>query len=117
MKDMAKAKQMILDGIRDHIVSHISGKNTAKKMWDALSRLYQNPSNQRKMFLKEKLSNARMQKGEGIDLFLTKIQDIWDELAAIGEAPQDTQLVHLALNNVSKEWEIFIQGILGRDTL
>jgi len=40
------------------------------------------------MFLKEKLQNGRMQKGEGIDPFLTGIQYIWDQLAAIGEAPQ-----------------------------
>jgi len=58
-----------------------------------------------------------MQKGEGIDPFLTTIQDIQDQLVVIGEAPQDTKLVCLALNNVSKDWEIFVQGILGQDTL
>lgn len=36
-KEMAKAKWLILDGVRDYIVSHISDKGTAKKMWDALN--------------------------------------------------------------------------------
>ena len=31
-KDMAKAKRLILDEVRDHIVSHISSKGTAKEM-------------------------------------------------------------------------------------
>jgi len=39
--EMAKTKRMILDGVKDHIVCHIAGKNTAKEMWDALSTLYQ----------------------------------------------------------------------------
>ena len=43
-KDMAKAKTLILDGVRDHIVSHISGKRTAKEMWDALATLYEGSS-------------------------------------------------------------------------
>lgn len=42
-----------------------------------------------KMFLKEKLRNTRMQKGEGILPFLTIVQDIQDELTTIGEAYQD----------------------------
>jgi len=42
-KEMENMKRMILDGVRDHRVSHISGKNTTKEMWDALSEIYQNP--------------------------------------------------------------------------
>jgi len=41
---MAKAKRMILDGVRDHIVSHLAGKNISKEMWDAVATLFQNPS-------------------------------------------------------------------------
>lgn len=58
--EMAKAKRLILDGVRDHIVSHVAIKNMAKEMWDALTSLHQNPSEQWKMFLKEKLRNVLM---------------------------------------------------------
>lgn len=50
-KEMEKAKRMILDGVWDHIVSHISSKNISKQMCDALAQLYHNPSEHRKMFL------------------------------------------------------------------
>ena len=116
-REMPKVKQMILDGIWDHLVSHVAEKGTTKEKWYALSELFQISSEQRKMFLKEKLRNVRMKKGEGIDPFLNKIQDIWDQLGAIGEEPQTIELVHFSLNSVSKEWEIFIQGIFGRDKL
>lgn len=39
-KDMVRAKQLILDEVWDHIVSHIVGKDIAKQMWDALSTLH-----------------------------------------------------------------------------
>jgi len=70
---MAKEKQIILDGVRDHIVSHISEQDMAKEMWDSLFTLYQSSSEQRKMFLQEKLRSVRMQKGERIDGSCTRI--------------------------------------------
>ena len=43
-KDMAKGKQLMLDGIQDHKVSHLATKNTTKEMWDVIATLFQNPS-------------------------------------------------------------------------
>lgn len=40
-KNMAKDKLLILYGVKDRIVSHISIKGTTKEMWDALAMLYQ----------------------------------------------------------------------------
>ena len=41
---MVRVKQLILDGVRDHIVPHVVDKGIAKEMWDALSMLYQGSS-------------------------------------------------------------------------
>ena len=38
---MAKAKSIILNGVKDHVVQHIAEKETTKEMWDALKKLYQ----------------------------------------------------------------------------
>lgn len=54
-KKMAGAKRLILDGVKDHVVSHIASKDIAKQMWNALSTLYQGTSKQQKMYLEEKL--------------------------------------------------------------
>ena len=37
---MAKAKCIILDGVKDHVVLHIVQKNTTKEMWDTLMTSY-----------------------------------------------------------------------------
>lgn len=46
---MENAKRMILDGVKEHIDSHVAGKNTAREMWEALSLLYEGTSEQRKI--------------------------------------------------------------------
>ena len=75
---MAKAKRMILDGVKDHIVSHVVGYNIAREMWEALSLLYEGTSEQWKMYLDKKLRLFQMRKGEHISPFLTRIQEIQD---------------------------------------
>lgn len=73
---MVKAKRLILDGVRDHVVCHITGKGKTKEMWDSLATLYQGSSEKRKMYLEEKLRSTRMEKGERIDPFLSKLQEV-----------------------------------------
>lgn len=41
MEEMARAKRFILDGVRDHVLSHIAGKDIARQMWEALATLYE----------------------------------------------------------------------------
>ena len=38
----AKAKLIILDGVKDHLIPHITRKDTAWDMWEALKVLLQN---------------------------------------------------------------------------
>ncbi len=54
-KEMARAMRLILDGVKDHSVSHIDGKGTSREMWETLSTLYQGTSEQRKIYLEEKM--------------------------------------------------------------
>jgi len=67
------------------------------------------------MYLEQKLRSTQMQKGEGIDSFLMKLQETRDELAVMGSTTQVSQLVRLALNSVSNEWQVFVRSILGRE--
>ena len=35
-----KAKRIILDGVKDHVVPHLFRKKTVREMWEALTTLY-----------------------------------------------------------------------------
>ena len=58
-----------------------------------------------------------MKKGQLIDTFLEELNEIRDQLTAIGATPDQELMVRTALNVVSEEWEVFVQSILGRGTL
>lgn len=58
----AKGKRLILDGIEDHVIPHVRGKDHAFEMWEALTNLYQSSNENQKMVLKEKLKAIKMNK-------------------------------------------------------
>jgi hypothetical protein len=40
-KKSIKAKRIILDAIKDHLIPHLTGKTNAYEMWESLTKLYQ----------------------------------------------------------------------------
>lgn len=113
----ARDKRLIMDGVKDHVVTHIAKKNTANEMWTTLTSMYQGTSVQRRMLVENQLRLFQMHKGEEIDPFLIRLKAIRDQLAAMGATLDEGLLVRTALNAISEEWETFVQGILGRATL
>ena len=105
---MARAKCIILDGVKDHIVPHIAEKNTTKEMRDTLTTFCQGTFVQQKMLLENQLLSYQLQKGEKIDLFLLRLQEIRDQLTSMGATPDQEFIVRIALNAVSEEWETFV---------
>jgi hypothetical protein len=112
-----KARRIIVDGVKDHIIPHLSGKKTAKDMWEALVKLYQSDNQSRKMLLREKLRSTKMAKGELVVTYLTKFTRIRDELAVVGEKVDETELVRTALNGFTEQWEVFVRGVVARENL
>eukprot|EP00253_Pinus_taeda_P003126 PITA_03126 len=76
----AKAKCLILDGVKDYVIPHIVEKNTIREMWEVLATLYQGSSVQRKMLLENQLRSYQMQNGEQIDQFLLSWEEMWATL-------------------------------------
>ena len=96
-----KGKRLILDGIKDHCIPHARGKSNAHEIWTALSNIYQSTNENQTMVLKEKLKNIKMGNGSAAG-YLTKITNVRDELAAIGEAIPPTELVQIAVNGLPR---------------
>ena len=71
--EQGKPKRLILNGVQDHVVSHVQGKDTTREMWEAWSFLYAGSSEQRKMYLEQNLQRTLMQKGEGVNLYLQRL--------------------------------------------
>lgn len=64
-----------------------------------------------KLSLNNKLRNIKMTKSYAMTSYLLKINQLKDELVAIGDKIEDLELVTVALNGFLSPWEPFIQGI------
>lgn len=116
-KKNIKAKRIILDSVKDHIILHVSGRDFAYLMWESLSNLYQSLNQNRKMVLREKLRSTRMAKGELVTAYLTRVSQVRDELATMGEIVDSAELIKVALNGFSKTSETFVHGIVARENM
>jgi hypothetical protein len=67
------------------------------------------------MLLQEKLRGTKMTKIDLVASFLTRFSQIRDELAAVGEIMDPSELVRTTLNGFSKPWERFVRGIVARE--
>ena len=71
-KKVAKCRRILLEGVKDHIVSSLHGKFTPLLMWKALTNLFQSRSDQRKLALKDKLKKIKMEKNDTIPVYLDR---------------------------------------------
>ena len=101
-KCVARARRILLEGVRDHIVSSLHGKETPFLMWKILKDLYQNNRNQRKLVLKDKLWKIKCEKGDTISTYLNKLTTCRDELGSVGITTVDDDMVSLSLLSLPK---------------
>ena len=97
-----KAKKVLLDFVKDHLIHHISEKKTTNDMYDALVGLYQSGNTNRKLILRHKLWFVEMSKADTVASYLMRITQIRDQLVAIGEAVDDIMLVNVELNGLPR---------------
>eukprot|EP00253_Pinus_taeda_P006682 PITA_06682 len=116
-KKTTKFRRILLEGVRDHIVSNLHGKATPYLMWKAMKNLYQSKSDQRKLALKDKLRNIKCEKGNNMPKYLTKFTQCRDELGSVGVTVDDEDLVSLALLGLPKSWHSYQDSVNGWEKL
>ena len=65
----------------------------AKEYFDTLTNLYEKKAPSQKRVLKKRLRILKMNKDEGVGCFFTKIEQVKDQLTAIGITMDDDDLV------------------------
>jgi hypothetical protein len=114
-KKVEKARRILLEGVRDHIVSIIHGKATPYAMCKYFMDLFQNNRDHRKLVLKDKLRKINMEKGDSIPKYLMKFFQCRDELGSVGIKFIDDDLVSLALLGLPKSWYNYQDSVNGRE--
>eukprot|EP00253_Pinus_taeda_P021301 PITA_21301 len=116
-KCVARARRILLEGVRDHIVSSLHGKETPFSMWKTLKDLYQNNNDQRMLVLKDKLWKMKCEKGDTISTYMNKLTTCRDKLGSVGITTVDDDMVSLSLLSVPKSWHSYQDSVNGREKL
>ena len=88
--------------MQDHVVSNLHGKVTPFSMWKALAKLFKYSSDHRKLALKDKLQNIKMQKNDIIQRYLSTFTQVHSELGGVGLNFLEYDLVSLSLLGLPK---------------
>jgi hypothetical protein len=83
-------------------------------MFDALTRMYEGRNINRKMNLRTQLKNTKMQKGEIVHDYFSRVSQFKEQLEAIGDNLDEDELIMTALNGLTRPWDAFIQTICAR---
>jgi hypothetical protein len=116
-KNEKKAKRIVSDSVNDHLVPHISELQTARQMYEALNRLYESKDISQNLSLRNQLHNMKMENSESVTSYLTRVSQIRDQLATIGDVISDKELVTTILNGFPTFWIPFVQGVCARSKL
>jgi hypothetical protein len=110
-------RRILLEGVRDQIVSNLHGKDTPYAMWKALMDLFQNKSDHRKLVLKDKFRKIKMEKGNSIPKYVMNFFQCRDELGSVGIIVTDDYLVILDLLGLPMNWHSYQDSINGREKI
>ena len=110
IKKEVKAKRILTDSIKDHLIPNVSKLKTPKEMFDALTRLYESKNTNWKLTLRHQLRNVTMNKLKTFSNYFMRISQIKDQLEAIGDPVDDVELV------TTTQWiSLLLGSICSRD--
>ena len=98
---MVKAKKIIIDSIQKHLVAYISDLGTSEEMHDKLVGTFKVNNANQILFLKNKLKDIKMDRGEFIKSYFMRITKIKNDLLSIGEVVVDTERTLIALGGLT----------------
>jgi hypothetical protein len=114
-KRQAKAKRVMFDSIKDNTTPLIAHLRITKECFDALANLYEKKAPTQKRTLKRQLCTLKMGKDETIYAFFSKISQTRDQLATIGVAVDDDDLVQTTVDSLPESWEKFLSPVNERE--
>ena len=88
---------------------------TAKDCYDTLRNLYEKTTPSQKRNLKNKSKFLKMEKGESMASFYSKIAQIRDQLLVTRVTVEDDDLVQAIFDGLPFSWDTFLASVNGRE--
>jgi hypothetical protein len=116
-KKEIKVEWVILDSVKDPIISHLLDKNKTKYMFYTMVGLFQITNMIRKMVLRNKRISMQMSRSYNVTIYFMRITSLCDHFADTREKLDDVELVNVALNGFPKYWEPFVKGVCAQEKI
>jgi hypothetical protein len=108
-KNEKKAKRIMSDSVKDHLIPHIYELQTTRQMYEALIMLYERKDISQNLSLRNHLRNMNMENSESVSSYLMRVSHIRDQLATIGYVISEKDLVTTTLNGFPTFWIPFVR--------
>jgi hypothetical protein len=106
-----KALSIINLAVRDCVVPYILDIEDPTVCWERLKNLYATNNNARRMLLRRKLTNLKMEEGTMMSTFLQSVQDLVNQLAGIGEKIPDEEIAEHMLTALPELYEPLVSSV------
>ena len=71
-----KARKILMDSVKSHLIFHISKAEMVKDMFDILKNLFKQDSTSRSIALRTQLHTIKMKRSESVDSYFTRVGGI-----------------------------------------
>lgn len=78
-RNQTKARKIVVDSLKNHLVLHVSELKTAKAMFDALKNLFENNNTNRVLALRHQLHYIKMTNDETVESYFMKVSQLRDD--------------------------------------
>lgn len=79
-KNDAKARRILIDSIKDHLIPHVAKLKTAKEMYDALMGLFKSNNTSKKLTFRHQLHSVMMSRSDYVVSYLMRVSQLRDKL-------------------------------------
>lgn len=110
-EDVILERRIIIEFVKDHLISYIVDHQSSKAMCGAIIGLYTINS----ININGQLHNIKIPKNDIVASYFVKISQIRDEFKTIEEEVPDKALVVVELGYLPRLWDYFASSICGRE--
>ncbi|KAH9701426.1 hypothetical protein KPL71_024990 [Citrus sinensis] len=94
--------------LADGVLSSVAEKNTAKEIWDTLTKLYEAKSLHNKIFLKRKLYTFRMAESTMVTDHINTLKTLFSQLTTLGHNIEENERAELLLQSLPDSYDQLI---------
>ncbi|KAH9650921.1 hypothetical protein KPL70_026553 [Citrus sinensis] len=101
--------------LADGVLSSVAEKNTAKEIWDTLTKLYEAKSLHNKIFLKRKLYTLRMAESTMVTDHINILKTLFSQLTTLSHNIEENERAELLLQSLSDSYDQLIINLMNNN--